>query len=179
MKKYLIVLLLAIFIMPFSVFAIELDPYFNEETANSTEDVKEKELKYRVTLDREISLKENNIVITFTVGEDVKFISSKLNVNGYTLKREGNVVTIMSNNGDILKSGDTIELGTYVYSYINEMGLDCEFKGKVEFVKIEEVKNPENPQTGISMPMIAVGTLGLIAVGLYVSTKNKNKIYNV
>ena len=37
----------------------------------------------------------------------------------------------------------------------------------------------ENVQTGSSLPYIALGTIALIAVGAYLKTKNKAKMYKI
>lgn len=44
---------------------------------------------------------------------------------------------------------------------------------------IEEDEETENVQTGSTLPYIALGTIALIAVGVYFKTKNKAKLYRI
>ena len=42
-----------------------------------------------------------------------------------------------------------------------------------------KTEDPENPQTGSTLPYIALGSIALIAAGAYVTTRNKSKVYKI
>ena len=183
MKKNLLMLLIVIVIaMPFNVNAEEVKLTCKKKAGDdltvSNADCTFEALT--VPADKKIDLSTHKIVLKFnSIGSAVEEDTITIVPDDeFTQVKSGNTVVLTSKNETVYESGKKINLGKLAYTYSDgdiETDADCQLKVSITFEKIKT----ENPQTGISMPMIAVGTLGLITVGLYVSTKNKNKIYNV
>lgn len=185
MKKNLLILLIAMFmIVPFNVGAVTISGELVEDV---TEDKTTepgyviKTITYSMPLtltsDEEISLADYNLVLTFTIGKDVTFESYEA-PDGFTATKSGNAITLTSTKDINLEAGQ--ELGTYVFSYVNEDDIECDVEASLTATATgKDEEEEENPETGVSMPIVAIGTLGVIAVGLYVGTSKKNKIYNV
>lgn len=70
----------------------------------------------------------------------------------------------------------------FTFTYKTSGTTDCKIKVALDGQTTEiipEEPTPDNPKTGASFPYIALGAVALIAVGAYVATKNKAKMYRI
>ena len=183
MKRNLFVFLITLFIViPLSVSAEE------EVSIDCTKGLEDGSIQTAnctfgdITIpdDKNIDLGKYAIVIEFkNIGSAVEEDSIEVTQTAEFKKEvSDNTVTLTAKNGKEYKAGETLKIGKLSYSYdggdVTE-NEECQLKANITFKELET----DNPQTGVSLPMVAIGAAGLLAVGLYVSTKNKNKIYNV
>lgn len=93
---------------------------------------------------------------------------------------DGNVVSLVSADTLTVEPGDSYELATFYFTYPNDEDTDC----SVSFATIYgttdvDFGSLENSQTGVNIPLVALGVAGVLAVGVYLVVGKKNKIYNV
>ena len=76
----------------------------------------------------------------------------------------------------------TGEGSLFSFSYKPSGTTDCKVQIALGDTKIEvtpEDTPTENKDTGSTLPYIALGAIALVAVGSYVATKNKSKVYKI
>lgn len=117
---------------------------------------------------------------TVTEKTNTEFLSAG-GSSDFTVTTSGLVITYTHNDTmATVAQGDSITLGTIEYKYLNEEKEDCGLSLSFSFGSADiEVEEEDNPQTGISVPVIAVSTLGILGLGAYLVVRKNSKIYNV
>lgn len=78
-----------------------------------------------------------------------------------------------------MEAGDTEPLAELVFTYPYDLdGCSVHLEAAMADIDID-IFEDTNTQTGFNMPVVAVGVVGVLAVGAYVVTSRKNKIFNV
>lgn len=112
--------------------------------------------------------------------------SGLANSDTFTVSRTDDRITLslISPLDLTLEVGDEVVLGTVSFTYASDIE-DCTvtFNGSMGSVEVPEVDttitSTENSQTGINIPLVAIGVAGILAIGIYTVVGKKNKIYNV
>ncbi len=102
--------------------------------------------------------------------------------NRQTLASGAIEVTVRSADGSPKEWNDNL----FNYSYTDSGTIDCKVSYSLKSADTtpttpdEPEKEPEkNPQTGSTLPYIALGAIVLVATGAYLATKNKSKMYKL
>ena len=76
---------------------------------------------------------------------------------------------------------DTGEITLFNFTYKVSGETDCKIIVTLGSQTVEVTENTptENIQTGSTLPYIALGTIAIVAISVYVSTKNKTKMYKI
>lgn len=175
MKKILSIIAMAlIMVLPYSVNAdTKIDYSCGSKNAEGIR---------TCTIGYEITEVESNLTVTLTEGggATITDISAKAGED-WTIadKREVNGVWTV----DLTAAGVTGEGDLFVFSYQDSGTADCKVTIALGDKKVEITENEDKPtdnkDTGIEMPYVAVGAITLIAVGTYLVTKNKAKMYKI
>ncbi len=94
-------------------------------------------------------------------------------------KHEGNVYTITLTAPGVRGEGDL-----FYFTYKKSGEEDCKvilgYNGQVVNTPTPTPNKPEdNKDTGSALPYVALGTIALVAVGAYLATRNKTKLYKI
>lgn len=153
------------------------------------------ELVYSCTKDGEthvcnvsVKLESGASTLTLTLteegGAEITSIVSASNEWTLSTKEDNGVHTVNLATNDLEPRGGEQDL--IKVTYVESGTEDCKIKLALKdaSVTIEpneptDTPNTENPKTGLTMPYIALGIIALGAVGLYIGTKNKSKMYRI
>lgn len=177
MKKYLSLMIVSIIAaLPLVVKADKIDkPICSDDESGITNCV----IPYEVGSKERSSL---TITITEHGGAEVTNISTAMDSQWEigTKSEEGNVWTVVMTHPGI--SNDEGNLLAFSYKKSTQEGCKVTVSltgANSVTTKDEENPDPENPQTGSTLPYIALGSIALIAAGAYVTTRNKSKVYKI
>lgn len=117
-----------------------------------------------------LALSETEITLVSVVG------SGSINLT----KESGDKVTgtYDSMEDTVLEADDELEIGTFVFTYDEDIE-DCSVFFDTTWGVTEVTVDTDNTQTGINMPVVAIGVAGALAIGAYAVVSRKNKIFNV
>ena len=189
-RKVLGMLMCAFMIMPLNIFAAE---EYNFEAAivqgNPTgcdlDDTKcnaTAQVKFKLTEapNDELEIAKGTVFTgTIQLGKDknhpaeyIEIVSVK-GSNDFTVTRDGLKVTYTATKNITIAKDSLVDFGSIEYTYDKtESDENCA-------VLLNLTNKTSNPQTGISIPVIALGGVGLLAIaGLAVANK-KNKLQNI
>ena len=94
-------------------------------------------------------------------------------------KHEGNVYTITLTSPGVKGEGDLFYF-TYKGSGEDDCTVAIGYNGQVQSTPTPTPNTPEdNKDTGSALPYVALGTIALVAVGAYLATRNKTKLYKI
>jgi len=177
MKRFLGLIGMALVaLLPFAVSAkIQISTGENCKTTNEDGSVTCTML-YEITDKQETSL-----VVTLTEKGGAAITEIKnANDTDWTVadtEEKNNVWTVTLTSPGVKGEG---ELFTFTYTPSGED--DCKVVPSLAngtVVTPEEDKPTDNKDTGATLPYVALGAIALVAVGAYVATKNKSKMYKI
>lgn len=184
MRKALISLLLGLIVFaPMSVFALKVSPLVDQEATEVKEGDKLKRTYkvYRVADDFEA---EEETIVTeaafnFTFGKAIEVAecsgSDSFDVTQDTTATTGTVIcTWNAKDAEAGVKGEKILLGTITITLDANTTEDCTIN-----YSYEGESGKINPATGGSLPYAIIAAGVLLAGGVYVATRKKNKLYNI
>lgn len=184
MKKLFLGLFAVLMVAPLSVFAATDDYTLKYESDAKVCEDEICTVNIDITLesyvDDEITIGFDNFTIEYTVGDQSTVTFDP--ANDFSSSSIENSVITISAFDYVVEGKDSVFLGTITMTYPDESGYDCTIglDAALDASSTTVTIVPsENVQTGINIPLIAVGTLGVLAVGAYLVVSKKNKIYNV
>lgn len=119
------------------------------------------------------------VVFELTKGADVTYAGAS-DTDYFTVEQDGDELKITLSDTYSSKTftnaDGEVKFATVVITY--QDGTDCSLDISGEYIESTPVVTP-NVQTGVNVPLVALGVAGILAVGIYLTISKKNKIYNV
>lgn len=175
MKRFLSLLVIGlIVVVPFKVRAVtELSPKCDKDTEGNIS----------CTLAAKFDEAVDNVVVTLTEkgGADIVSIYEITDSNWTIASKPevDGVHTVTLNYGNPSESGEHTLFGfKYTPSGEDDCTIVITLNDATYNTPTPDVPTT-NKQTGISVPYIALGAITLLAVGAYMTTKNKAKMFNI
>ncbi len=127
----------------------------------------------------------DNLTVTLTEkgGATVTNISNAANSDWTVVDQSEdpstNVWTVKLTSPGVTGEGDLFKL-TYKASGTKDCEIEVGIGDRHVSITPDEPDKPEeNKDTGAALPFIALGSIALVAVGAYLATKNKTKMYKI
>ncbi len=179
MKKNLGMLLMFVIclvLLPLSVKAIGVNP-----TPVCSQSGTQKTCSFDVIVDS--STTEASFTLTPEGGAVINSVARSDNAAldwdvTYTQSNGVWTVTIKASNGAISSWNQPV----FTYTYTESGQADCNIDYHPvapQTTPTQPEPTPENPQTGSTLPYIALGAIVLVATGAYLTTRNKSKMYKI
>lgn len=183
-KKILASLFAVLMVLPMMVSAaeapfvikVEQDKVVDEDNM-TTETIK---LYFDVTSSEGFTVDVlTDIVFDITKGDDVSYgtVSGSDNFSAVRMGDELTISLINSLEGsETFEEGESVHFATLTVTYLD--GTDCTLQLDGSLITTTTIITP-NVQTGINIPLVALGAVGVLSAGIYLVVSKKNKIYNV
>ncbi|MFI3260871.1 MAG: hypothetical protein R3Y13_04075 [bacterium] len=188
MKKKLLIGLMAVFMMVpmFVQAAASPDLVYTQKVSNDgTVVTKDITLTIKVGSGDDITINESTpITVGVVYPTGIEFTDSDIS-SVFSVSQSGDKFTLTYDGMEdyVIDADNNLELGTFTFVYDSaEIEDDCTIKfdtslGSKDIIITQTTTT--NPDTGINIPVIAIGTAGVVTVGLYLVIGRKNKIYNI
>lgn len=178
MKRFLGLMVAIVLFLPFVVSAKDKVDY---KCTTSDEGV-----TYNCTVYVNLESEADQITLTLTEqgGADITSITDA-SASWNSVQEESNgvtTVTLTSSDLNPLQGEHDLINVTYTSSGTEDCRILLAFKDASITMEPDEPttpSEPENPSTGSTIPYIALGVIALGAIGLYIGTKNKSKMYRI
>ncbi len=186
MKKKILASLIAMFLILPAVVNAESIPIINEQSSVVGDDgVVTNTIDFsfdfsKVADDFKLELTSSDTLkFTMKKGADVSYSGVKSTEN-FDVVRNGDILEVTLKEDllskEFTKDSGSVQFATVSISY--KEGTDCSLTIEGSYIESTPVVTP-NVQTGINVPLVALGAAGALAVGIYLTVGKKNKIYNV
>lgn len=176
MKRFLGLMVAIVLFLPFVVSAKD------ELVYSCTEEGETHVCKVAVNLGSDASTL--TLTLTEEGGAEITSIVSASNEWTLSTKENNGIHTVEMVTSDLEPVGGEQDL--IKVTYVESGTEDCRIRLALNdaSVNIEPDEpttpsEPENPSTGSTIPYIALGVIALGAIGLYIGTKNKSKMYRI
>ncbi len=179
MKKYFSLFMLAmVLVMPFNVNAeLAASLPVKESVDSCPNDVCTKEVEfYFISEDGTTTTFEKTSPLTgsFEYGADVTLegVESSLSFN-LALSGDNLTVTPVSDTVEVSDSEELL-VGTVIVTYPKD-STDCD----VRLMLGDSEADIHNPETGVSLPMVTLGAVAVLGIGVYCVTRKNNKLFKI